>query len=252
MVKMRPTMTMALALFLGLSVLVVPAVAAPSNHEAAAPEADEDTPLAARAAAVLERQLAEQPNRRIPRNLRENALCVGVFPSVVKAGFIVAARRGHGLVSCRDTETDAWGAPAVFTVSAASVGLQAGIQSASVILLFLKEEAVERIATGEKKLAVGADLNLTAGPVGGTANVDTQPAILSYVRTKGLFAGLNLEGARMGFAPKINAEHYGAEVSAREILLEGREAPASLATFQETLAKYAGAAEDMTEKESGQ
>jgi len=149
---MRRTINVALALLVGLSVLVAPAVAAPSNHEAAAPAADEDTPLAARAAAVLERQLAEQPNRRIPRNLRENALCVGVFPSVIKAGFIVAARRGHGLVSCRDTETGPWGAPAVFTVSAASVGLQAGVQSASVILLFLKEEAVERIAIGEKKL----------------------------------------------------------------------------------------------------
>lgn len=252
MIKMRPTMTVALALLVGLSVLVAPVAAAPSQHEAAAPAADEDTPLAARAAAVLERQLAEQPNRRIPRNLRENALCVGVFPSVIKAGFIVAARRGHGLVSCRDAETGAWGAPAVFTVSAASVGLQAGIQSASVILLFLKEEAVERIATGEKKLAVGADLNLTAGPVGGNVGMDTQPAIVSYVRTQGLFAGLNLEGARMGFAPKINAEHYGAEVSAREILLEGREAPASLAVFQETLAKYAGAAEDMAEMKSGQ
>ena len=176
----------------------------------------------------------------------------GVFPSVIKAGFIVAARRGHGVVSCRDAETGAWGAPAVFTVSAASVGLQAGVQSASVILLFLKEEAVERIATGEKKLAVGVDLNVTAGPVGGTANVDTQPAIVSYVRTKGLFAGLNLEGARMGFAPKINAEHYGAEVSAREILLEGHEAPAGLAVFQETLAKYAEAAEDTAAMEVAQ
>ncbi len=237
--RMRPTLTIALALLLGLSTVVAPGAAAPSQHEPAVPQADEDTPLAARAAAVLERQLAEHPNRRIPRNLREKALCVGVFPSVVKAGFIVAARRGHGLVSCRDAETGAWGAPAVFTVSAASVGLQAGIQSASAILLFMKEEAVEKIATGEKKLAVGADLNVTAGPVGGTATLDTQPAVLSYVRTKGLFAGLNIEGARMGFAPKINAEHYGAEVSAREILLGSRSAPASLAVFQQTLASYA-------------
>ncbi|MGB5659435.1 MAG: YSC84-related protein [Thermoanaerobaculia bacterium] len=75
--------------------------------------------------------------------------------------------------------------------------------------------------------------------MGGTASLDTQPAILSYVRTKGLFAGLNLEGARMGFAPKINAEHYGAEVSAREILLGSLPAPASLAVFQQTLATYA-------------
>ncbi len=242
--KMRPTLTLALALLLGLSALATPGLAAPSQHEEAAPKADEDTPLATRAAAVLERQLAEDPNRRIPRNLREKALCVAVFPKVVKAGFIVAARRGHGLTSCRDAETGAWGAPAVFTVSAGSVGLQAGIQSASVILLFLKEEAVEKIATGEKKLAVGADLNVTAGPVGGTATLDSQPAVLSYVRTKGLFAGLNLEGTRMGFAPKINAEHYGAEVSAREILLEGHATPASLAVFQETLAKYAAGNEE--------
>ncbi|MGB5552751.1 MAG: YSC84-related protein [Thermoanaerobaculia bacterium] len=79
----------------------------------------------------------------------------------------------------------------------------------------------------------------SAGPVGGTASLDTQPAILSYVRTKCLFAGLNLEGARMGFAPKINAEHYGAEVSAREILWGSLPAPASLAVFQQTLATYA-------------
>ncbi|MDH3402240.1 MAG: lipid-binding SYLF domain-containing protein [Acidobacteriota bacterium] len=241
--KIRPTLAVALALFLGLTALATPGLAAPPEHEEMAPAADEDTPLATRAAAVLEDQLAEASNRRVPRNLRENALCVGVFPSVVKAGFIVAAKRGHGLVSCRHGETGAWGAPAVFTVSAASVGLQAGIQSASVVLLFMNEEAVERIATGERKLAVGVDLDVTAGPVGGTATVDTQPAILSYVRTKGLFAGLNLEGARMGFAPKINAEHYGAELSARDILLGGHAAPAALAVFQETLAKYAAGTE---------
>lgn len=235
--KHRFAIPIALVLLLGLS-------AAPPAIGQEAPPADEDTPLATRASQVLERQMSEHPNRRIPRTLREEALCVGVFPSVVKAGFIVAAKRGHGLVSCRNADTGEWGAPAVFTMGAASVGLQAGIQSASVILLFLKEEAVERIATGEKKLAVGVDLDVTAGPVGGTASVDTQPAILSYTRTKGLFAGLDLEGARMGFAPKLNAEHYGAELSARDILLGDQSAPASLAGFQETLAKYAAGPEE--------
>ena len=217
--KTRLSLALALALFLGLSSLAAPGITAPSEHEEAIPAADEDTPLATRAAAVLEQQLAESSTRRIPTNLRDKAKCVGVFPAVVKAGFIVAARRGHGLVSCRNAETGAWGIPAVFTVKAASVGLQAGIQSASVILLFMTDEAVEKIATGDKKLAVGVDLNVTAGPVGGTATVDTQLAVLSYVRTKGLFAGLNLEGTQMGFAPKINAEHYGEELSASDVLL---------------------------------
>ena len=93
------------------------------------------------AATTLDRQLRESVNRRIPVNLRFAVKCVAVFPSVVKAGLTVAAKHANGLIACRQ-DSGAWSAPAVFSVSAASIGIQAGIQNASYILLFMDDEAV--------------------------------------------------------------------------------------------------------------
>ncbi len=185
----------------------------------------------------LERQMRETVNRRIPASLRINARCVAVFPSVVKAGLILAAKHGNGLVTCRRAADRAWGAPAYFSITAASIGIQAGIQSASYVLLFLHDEAVESLLREEVRF--GNDISLAAGPVGAAANVAAQPDVVSYVRTAGLFAGVDLEGAVIGFARAANAALYGEGVTARDVLLGSRTVPAPLAPFHAQLERFA-------------
>ena len=186
---------------------------------------------------TLQLQMAEPVNRRIPASLRLNARCVAVFPSVVKAGLIVAAKHGNGLVSCRHHETGQWGAPAVFSLTAASIGIQAGIQSASYVLLFLDEAVASRLLTGE--VSFGSDVGITAGPVGAAANYSDSDGVLSYVRTAGLFAGVDLEGARLSFATDANQEVYGDAIDAQQTLFETDTIPPLFAQFHEALGKFA-------------
>lgn len=197
----------------------------------------EKKPLAVRAAAILEQQLAENSDKRIPTKLRDDAMCVAVFPSVVEGGFIIAVKRGHGVVSCRN-ETGDWGAPAVFNLGAGSVGLQAGVQKASIIMMFLKDKAVESLLEGGK-LSGGAGIDIAAGPVGSDVGIDSQPAVASYSRSKGLFAGINLEGAKLSFAEKVNGEFYGDEITARGVLRGDLESADELLVFHDVLSRFA-------------
>lgn len=186
---------------------------------------------------VLEHQLGRSVNRRVPANLRFRAKCIGVFPSVVKAGLILAAKYGNGLVSCRHREDRRWGTPAVFNLTAASIGIQAGIQSASYILIFLEQDVVDSLLKGE--VSFGNELSVAAGPVGAAATYVQQPDVVSYVRTSGLFAGVDLEGAVLAFDEKANASFYGGAADAPEILFETMDIPSELDLFYGALNKFA-------------
>ncbi|MDX1513690.1 MAG: lipid-binding SYLF domain-containing protein [Gammaproteobacteria bacterium] len=186
---------------------------------------------------VLERQMLESENRRIPADLRSQAKCVAVFPAVVKAGIIIAAKRGNGLISCRQPDSRNWGAPAIFNLTAASVGIQAGIQSASYVFVFLNKKAVDGLL--KEKLKFGSDVSIAAGPVGGGANVDTQPAVVSYVRTEGLFAGVDLEGVALTFDEKANADIYTWDADSRQVLLGNQKIPGQFQSFVDTLSRFA-------------
>lgn len=214
----------------------LPATTAFADDTKAEAQQVEKKPLADRAAAVLELQLVQDAEKRIPRKLRDEAKCVAVFPSVVEGGFIVAVKRGHGLVSCRD-EAGHWGAPVAVNLAAGSVGLQAGIQKASIIMMFMTDKAVENLLAGGK-MSGGAGIDIAAGPVGSDVNLDSQPSVVSYSRSKGLFAGVSLEGAKVGFAKKVNAEYYGDATSARDVLHGAVESADALKPFQEVLGRF--------------
>jgi len=196
-------------------------------------------PVQARALAVLETQIKEIPSKRIPGYVRMYGRCIAVFPDVVKAGVIVAAQRGQGLLTCRNRDTNRWGAPAYYNFTAGSIGIQVGIQSATIVLVATNKLGVDAMLREE--IGLSGNISVAAGPVGGTVNPDTLTSIASYVRTQGLFAGVDLEGSNLTFATKTNAETYGASAHPHEILFGNVEVPENLQAFHQTLVKWAPA-----------
>jgi SH3 domain-containing YSC84-like protein 1 len=196
--------------------------------------------LASRASEVLE-EVMKTPDQGIPLDLLSRAKCVAVFPSTLKAGFVVGAKYGYGLVSCRQPESGTWGAPAFFTIAGGSVGLQIGAKATDLILLFTNDTGVQGLLNS--KVTLGADLGVSAGPVGRDAsastNVSLQAAVLSYSRSEGIFAGVGLDGSVMSYDAEATREMYGQEWPAKAVLMGNKEAPVSLASFPHTLGKYA-------------
>jgi len=134
----------------------------------------------------------------IPAKLIADAQAVAIVPRVVKVGFIVAGRRGHGIAMTRN-EKGEWSDPTFITLTGGSLGFQAGVESADVVLVFRKRESLDRVLSGKGKLTLGADASIAAGPIGrqAAAATDTRLAseIYSYSRSRGLFAGVSLNGA---------------------------------------------------------
>jgi lipid-binding SYLF domain-containing protein len=227
---------MRLAKRYGLPMLLSAALLVPSAVRPALAADDELADTLFLSVTALEHQMLEPVNRRIPPELRVNAKCIAVFPSVLKAGLIVAAQSGNGLVACRDPATREWNRPAVFSLSAASIGLQGGIQSASYLLLFLGANAVETLLREE--VTFGNDVSIAAGPVGAAAH-HLQPDIVSYVSTQGLFAGIDLTGSTITFVDSSNRELYGKPVGAKDLLGAPGEVPAPLELFHRTLQRFA-------------
>jgi lipid-binding SYLF domain-containing protein len=149
------------------------------------------------ATAVLD-DLAALPLKGIPPALLADADGVAIIPRVVKAGFVVGGRTGHGVVIGRD-KTGAWGDPVFIDLAGASVGFQAGIESADVVLVFRGRTSLDRLLAGKDKLVLGADVAVAAGPIGRQAAAGTDgkldAEVVSYARARGLFAGVSLDGA---------------------------------------------------------
>lgn len=161
----------------------------------------------------------------IPKDLLDKAECVLVFPSVKKGGFIVAVRVGKGAGSCRSGEKmdGPWSAPAMFELGGGSVGFQAGGQATDFVLLVMNPKGAKKLL--ESKFTLGADASVSAGPKGRTAEAATDAQmgaeILTYSRSKGLFAGVSLEGAPLSQDGDANEKIYGKRVEAKDILLGG-------------------------------
>lgn len=160
----------------------------------------------------------------IPRNLLEKAECVIVFPSVLKAAFVLGGSYGRGAMVCRTGEhfNGPWGAPAMYALEGASVGFQLGGQATDLVLLVMNEKGASSILSSKVKL--GADASAAAGPKGRDASADTdaymRAEILSYSRSRGLFAGISLEGSTLRPDDDASADVYGHKVTAKEIVLE--------------------------------
>jgi lipid-binding SYLF domain-containing protein len=144
--------------------------------------------------------LAAIPLKGIPPALFKDAQGVAIFPGVIKASFIFGGRFGRGVFLLRESD-NSWGPPMFVTITGGSFGFQAGAQSTDLILLFKSRASVDRILKGKGKITLGADLAVAAGPVGRQAEAATdaqlRAEIYSYSRTRGLFAGLALEGAAL-------------------------------------------------------
>ena len=184
-----------------LAPLVLALFAAPLSASAPAPAPPLPQPSpAARAledaTAVLD-DLAALPLKAIPPKLLADAQAVVIVPRVVKLGFVVGARGGHGVALAR-TKDGTWGDPVFVHFGGASVGFQAGIESTDVVLVFRTRKSLDRVLDGKDKLTLGADASVAAGPVGraALAATDAQLAaeVLSYSRARGLFAGVALDG----------------------------------------------------------
>jgi SH3 domain-containing YSC84-like protein 1 len=161
----------------------------------------------------------------IPQDLLDKADCVVVFPSVLKAAFIVGASYGRGAMSCRKGENfrGPWGAPTMMALEGGSLGFQIGGQATDFVLLVMNESGARGILASKVKL--GGDASVAAGPVGRDSSAETDASmrseILSYSRARGLFAGVSLEGSTIRPDNGDNERVYGKKIPAREIVLSG-------------------------------
>jgi lipid-binding SYLF domain-containing protein len=157
-------------------------------------------------------QLSRIPEKTIPPNLLSRAYAVAVIPDVVGAAFGVGARRGKGIIVVRQDD-NSWSNPAFITITAGSIGWQIGAESTDIILVFKTRKGVDGIANG--KLTLGANATVAAGPVGRHTSVATdlqfEAEVYSYSRSRGLFAGIALEGAGVTMDRKANAAFYAGE-----------------------------------------
>ncbi|MDX6305858.1 MAG: YSC84-like protein 1 [Blastocatellia bacterium] len=179
--------------------------------------------------------------KSIPRDLLDKAEAVAVFPSVIKAGFIVGGRGGSGVISRR--VAGGWSAPAFFDLGGGSIGLQIGASSTDFVLLFMNENAVDSLLSDQ--FEIGGEGSAAAGPIGRSASASTDvklnAQILSYSRSRGAFAGLELKGVVIKPDNEDNLQVYG--MNARDILTGADKIsldrmPEGVRVFPLTLAKY--------------
>ena len=197
----------------GLLLLGTPALAA----------ADGEAERLAEGLVVLQ-EIMDAPDASIPEAILDRAAAIAVFPSTIRAGFIFGGQRGRGFISARDPDTGAWSAPAFLTLTGGSIGLQAGAQQADVVLLIQNRRGLARLLGNQFKL--GGDASAAVGPVGRSleASTDLQMTaeILSYSRSRGVFAGVTLGGATLRADRDANERFYGVRLDSRQIVLEGR------------------------------
>jgi len=181
-------------------------------------------------------EIQSSPDSSIPNKLLDRCYAIAVIPEVVKAGFVVGGRRGKGLVSVRSAD-GTWSHPSYITMTGGSVGFQAGVQSSDIVLVFRTKRGVDNLING--KFTLGADASAAAGPVGRQASAATDVAlkaeILSYSRSRGLFAGVSLDGSALTIDDKANERVYGDATT--RMVFEGRveRVPDEIVRFRDQL-----------------
>jgi lipid-binding SYLF domain-containing protein len=159
----------------------------------------------------------------LPRAILEKAEGVAVFPSLIKGGFIVGGSRGRGILSVRDAKTGQWSSPAFLTITGGSIGAQIGAQAVDLVLVVQNRRGLEQLVRNQFK--IGADASVAAGPVGRDASASTdiqmRAQILSYSRTRGLFAGVTLNGSTIRQDRDANDRFYGTGYRTGQIVFEG-------------------------------
>jgi SH3 domain-containing YSC84-like protein 1 len=174
------------------------------------------------ASARVFQQIMDAPDKSIPRDLLDRCSCVAIIPSMLKGGFVFGGRYGRGAVVCRQGEKGPWGAPSMIILTGGSFGLQIGGAAVDVVMLVMGKDGVRTLL--KNKFTLGGDASAAAGPVGRATTAETDAylnaKIISYSRSKGVFAGLELKGAVVQQDDGGNQALYGREMSARQILIE--------------------------------
>jgi lipid-binding SYLF domain-containing protein len=190
-------------------------------------------------AATVMDQIMGTPDKGIPKEILESAKCVAVVPSMIKGGFIVGARYGKGVATCRTKS--GWSAPAPLTIAGGSWGLQFGGEAVDVVMLVMNDKGMQNLLASKFKL--GAEGSAAAGPVGRQAEANTdwkmRAEVLTYSRARGIFAGLELNGAVIKQDDDDTRVLYGKLVPFKAILAGSVTAPRGTHRFVETVTKYA-------------
>ena len=196
---------------------------------------EEENKRAENAVRVL-KEIMMAPDKSIPKELLQNAHAIAVIPDVIKAGLVVGGRHGDGLISVK-TRDGTWSNPSFVGLTGGSIGFQAGVSSTDVVLVFRTQRGVDSIVHG--KFTLGADASAAAGPVGrsATASTDAQlhAEIYSYSRSRGLFAGISLQGATLRPDDDANEEMYGKQMENRTILTTAVPPPPAAAKLETLL-----------------
>src|SRR5437773_1415474 len=175
-------------------------------------------------AAVLS-EIMVTPDKGIPQDLLDKAHCVAIVPGLKKGAFVVGAQYGKGFLTCRAT-AGGWSAPAAIKVEGGSVGFQIGGSETDVVMLVMNQRAVDKLLSS--KFTIGGDASAAAGPVGRTASAQTDAQmhaqLLTYSRSRGLFAGISLEGATLRPDDDANKDLYG-KASSNQDIVHGKVAP---------------------------
>jgi lipid-binding SYLF domain-containing protein len=193
-------------------------------------------------AATVFSEVMATPDKAIPQDLLDKAHCVVVIPGMKKGAFIVGAKYGKGFLSCRKKSGTGWTGPGAIRVEGGSFGFQIGGSETDVLMLVMNERGAQRLLSS--KFTVGADASVAAGPVGRTATAQTDAymtaEILSWSRSRGIFAGIALNGATLRPDQEDNQSLYGRAITNKEIITKETPPPPSAEKLISLFNKYSG------------
>jgi lipid-binding SYLF domain-containing protein len=216
------------------------AFATPAPQDTSLRAADREPAKRLGEAASVFSEIMAAPDRGIPQDLLEKAHCIIIVPGLTTEAFIVGGKYGKGYLSCRNKSGSGWSAPATVRIEGGSVGFQIGGSSTDLIMLVMSERGADRLLGN--RVTLGDEATAAAGPVGRTATAQTDARmdaeVLSWARSKGLFAGIALHGATLREDLDDNAALYGQKLKYRDIVTNGRRAPKSAAPLMALLNKY--------------
>jgi lipid-binding SYLF domain-containing protein len=207
----------------------------------AVPRAQSDEARRISEAVTVLSEIMGAGDQSVPTSIMEKAEGIAVFPSLVNAGFIVGGQRGHGILSARDPKTGEWSSPAFLTITGGSIGAQVGAQAIDLILVVQNRRGLEQLVRNQFKIGAGA--SVAAGPVGRDASASTdiqlRAQILTYSRTRGLFAGVSLSGSTIRQDRDANDRFYGMGYRTGQIVFEHLGgAPEPVADWKAALGRY--------------
>ena len=225
--------------FFGVALLV--AVTVIVHPLSAQKSAEDEDKRIADALTVLD-EIMSAADKSVPQSVMEKAEGIAVFPSLIKGGIGIGGQRGRGILSVRDKKNGGWSSPAFLTITGGSIGAQLGVQAIDLVLVINNQRGLEQLVKNQFK--IGADASVAAGPVGRDASASTdiqmRAQILSYSRTRGLFAGVTLNGSTIRQDRDANERFYGIAYRTGQIVFDGMGgSPEGAGKWKAILTKYA-------------